>query len=180
MDLKKYVKEWSQKNGLQPNDEELEILTNDFKSRYEAAVKETNTSNNAPRTSTSGDSLQTARDADALQIESEGKAFDNYKQKGDYLLGARGTKLDQDTAAYVKRGDAHTDNMLALLGGTQRQMVNDGYASKERMMDKSVGYHSGYDDKLLGAINQAGERENQAMTLGFIQNLLGTAAMLAM
>lgn len=180
MDLKKYVKEMSQKYGLQPDDEELEILTNDFKQKYEAAVKDTANTNSTPRTSTSGDSLSTARAAGDLEIEQERKAFDNYKQKGDYLLDTRGTKIGQDTEAYQTRTGTQTDNLLRLLGGSQRQMVNDGYASKERVMDKFVNYNSGYDDKLVGAINQAGEREAQAMNLDFISNLIGTAAMLAL
>ena len=180
MDLKKYVKEMSQKYGLQPDDQELEILTNDFKNKYEAAVKETATTNSTPRTSTQSQSLDAARDAGSLQIEQEAAAFPNYVNKGNQLGVWRGQKIDQDTEAYVRRGNAHTDNMLALLGGTQRQMVNDGYASKERVMDKFVNYNSGYDDKLVGAINQAGERESQAMNLDFISNLIGTAAMLAL
>ena len=191
MSVKATVQKWLEDNGMKASPEELEILSSDFEKKYNEAVKDTKGELDTPRQSTAAETQDNTREMQDILIEGETKRFGNYKAKGDYLLGARGTKLGQDTSNYIQRqnadtsaitarGDAQTQNVLAVLGDTYAGMKKTGLDSKERVVDKFVNYNSGYDDKLLTAIGKEQDMHNQHQMLGFIKELAGTALMLGM
>jgi hypothetical protein len=66
------------------------------------------------------------------------------------------------------------------MGGTLREAQQAGFDSKENMMDKATGYYSGRDDKVLADREASRGLQSQQMNMGFIKDLIATAALLGM
>ena len=162
--------------GLDP--EQVEILRTDFDKRYTEAIGSTNEALNTPRTSTAPQSLDQARDAGLLNIELRDAARPGQERTGDYMLGARGTKLNQNSDYQQRATDTHTDAAMRLLGGSQREMMGDGYASKAATLQGNLDYKRSFDDKYFGAIEKLREDELARGNREFIKDLAVTAGML--
>lgn len=191
LNLKDTVKKWMESKGLSPSEEELEVLSNDFKKEYDKAVGGSNEELSTPRVSTVSDSVKSARQMQDVVGDGRDRDLVRQGKQGEMLAGLRATKINQDTDHYIKRqksdtsniiarGDAQTQNVLALLGDTYAGMKKTGLDSKERMADKFVSYNTGYDDKVLGAIEGEQDMQRTQMNLGFVKDLLASAAILAM
>ena len=177
---KDFVRSYLKELGLVEEEAKLDILTDEFSKRYQAEILETGKSNDTPRQSTAPQSLEQVRDAGNMLIEQEGAALGNYQRRGEILGGLRQQKVDQNLQYLQGATDTKTQAALQLLGGSQRDVINDGLRSKERVVGMKTDYHAGYDSKLLSAIDKIHERENSGQMLDFIGQLAGTAAMLAM
>ena len=190
LNLKDTVKKWMESKGLSPSEEELEVLSNDFKKEYDKAIGATNEELSTPRTSTASDSVERTRQMQDVVGDGKDRDLARFDAKGKILANLRGTKHTQDTDHYIKRQESDTSNIIArgdantentrLLLGDYRDMKSDGLASKERIAQMAFGSRADYDDKVLGAIE--GERDFQTaqMNLGFVKDLLASAAILAM
>ena len=177
---KDFVRNYLRDLGLVEEEAKLDMLTDEFSKRYQAEILETGKSNDTPRQSTAPQSLDAMRDAHSVLLEGEREALGTFKDKGNYMLNARGTKIDQNLDYLRGATDTKTQAALQLLGGSQRDVIRDQLASKERVVGMKTDYHAGYDSKLLSAIDKIHERENSGQMLDFIGQLAGTAAMLAM
>ena len=160
------------------NPEEVEILRTDFNKRYTDAIGSTNETLNTPRTSTAPQSLDQARDAGLLNIELKDAARPGQERHGDYLLNARDKKLNQNSDYQQRATDTHTDAAMRLLGGSQREVIGDGYASKAATLQGNLDYKRSFDDKYFGAIERMHEAEQAQANRGFIKDLALTAATL--
>ena len=160
------------------NPEELEILRADFNKRYREAVGSTGEALSTPRTSTAPQSLETARDAGLLNIELMDAARPGQERYGDYLLESRDTKLNQNSDYQQRATDTHTDAAMRLLGGSQREVIGDGYASKAATLQGNLDYKRSFDDKYFGAIEKLREDELARGNREFIKDLAVTAGML--
>ncbi len=177
---KDWVKNYLRDLGLAEDEAKLEILTDDFNKRYAAAVRESTSSNETPRTSTAPQSLENLERSGNILIDQEGRALGNFERKAGILGDARGVKMGQNLDYVSGVSDVKTRNALALLGGTQMDAINANNASKERVVGMKTDYNAGYDSKLLSAIDKIHERENSGQIFDFVKQLAGTAAMLAM
>lgn len=190
LNLKDTVKKWMESKGLSPSEQELEILSNDFKKEYDKSVGAANQELGTPRVSTVSDSVESARQMQDVIGDGRDRDLVRQGQQGEMLAGLRATKGNQDTEHYIKRQQSDTSNIIArgdantqntrLILGDYRNMKSDGLASKERMADKFVSYNTGYDDKVLGAIEGEQDMQRTQMNLGFVKELLASAAILAM
>ena len=164
LDFRSSMKKWLQEKGLTASPEELEMYTKDLETKYNSAVEESNKSNNTPRESTAPTSQANTREGYAIQNEG---ARDRYnmvtKPHGDNLIDWRGQKINQDTAALRERADSNTQQTLAIMGGSIRDLQGDLLNSKHRTHDKEIGYMSGRDDKLLGADEQYRQQQMTSM-----------------
>ena len=172
------MKKWLQEKGLVKSPEQLEILANEYGKRYESMMADTK---DPPRETTAPQSQSNTREAHTINTDA---AVDRYqrvtKPMGEDLLRFRGGRVDQDTAALTARADNQTQQTLAVMGGSLRDLQGDFIASKDRTVDKSFGYYSGRDDKLLGAHKDYMDYQRGLDNRDFIMNLVGTAVMLGM
>ena len=160
------------------NPEELEILRTDFNKRYTKAIGSTGEVLDAPRTSTAPQSRDEARDAGLLNIELMDAARPGRERYGEWLLDARDTRLTQNSDYQQRATDTHTDAAMRLLGGSQREVIGDGYASKAATLQGNIDYKTSFDDKYFGAIERMHDAEEREGTRRFITDLAATAGML--
>lgn len=159
---------------------EIEIIKDNFKKKYGSAVQSTNEALNTPRTSTAPQSTEQYQAIRNIDTAANADDFVNYRNKGDYLLDSRGTKLNQNSDYQQRATDTHTDAALRLLGGSQREIIGDGYASKAATLAGQTDYKRSFDDKYFGAIKEMQAAEQAQANRGFIKDLALTAATLFM
>lgn len=172
------MKKWLQEKGLVKSPEQLEILANEYGKRYESMMADTK---DPPRETTAPQSRENLSEAQTILTDGRVDNFNRvYKPQAQLLSDLRGTKIDQDTAALTARADNQTQQTLAVMGGSLRDLQGDFIGSKDRTLDKFTTYHSGRDDKLLGAHKEHMDYQRGLDNRDFIMNLVGTAVMLGM
>ena len=159
---------------------EIEIIKDNFKKKYGSAVQSTNEALNTPRTSTAPQSTEQYKEIRSINTEADTNDLVNLQGQGDILSGLRGTKLNQNADYQQRATDTHTDAAMRLLGGSQREMMGDGYASKADTVKAFTDYNRSFDDKYLGVVEKMHAAEQAQANRGFIKDLALTAGMLFM
>ena len=163
-------------SGIKANDDQLSVVAEELKKRYQSRMENTQTSLQTPRTSTQPQTMEGLVKANTNLIDAERQRQGMYFEKGNQELDWRGTQINQDVGRYGGMMDANTKHVMTVLGDNYANMKRDQRQFYGDMHDNNIGYYNTRDQRVFDAINREQNLQERQLTMDMILRLAGTAA----
>lgn len=160
----KWLQDWVAKNNIEVSDEQIA----DLRSTYEAAATKAEQESQAPRESTRNTQLQSLKDTHEVNRDHVVKSIPGLRGTMEVHAEGRGIRKQQDT-----------DQTMTVMGGSYRDMLNDGLDSKDKTFQGMIDYYNQRDARYADLVRSQHGLANKGMTMDLIGKLVGGAAMLA-